>query len=138
VKDVSTDGEARKAATEETKCEIMPIWEVLGKRWSLLILKNLSTKEVIRFNELKKSLNGISSTVLSERLLDLERNGLVRKKIYAEIPPRVEYSLTMQARELETILKELSRWCSRWKSPSKKQGEEVVASTANRKNLIRT
>jgi DNA-binding HxlR family transcriptional regulator len=131
MKDVPIDGEAAKAATEETKCEIMPIWEVLGKRWSLLILKNLSTKEVIRFNELKKSLNGISSTVLSERLLDLERNGLVRKKIYAEVPPRVEYSLTMQARELETILKELSRWCGRWKGPARKQ--EVVASAQERK-----
>ena len=44
-------------------CDVMTIWEVLGKRWALLILKNLSTKEVIRFNELKKTLPGLSSTV---------------------------------------------------------------------------
>ena len=93
----------------------MTIWEVLGKRWALLILKNLSTKEVIRFNELKKILSGISSTVLAERLLELEREGLVTKKIYPEIPPKVEYALTMRAKELEVILRELARWASRWK-----------------------
>ena len=81
------------------------------------ILKNLSTKEVIRFNELKRSLAGISSTVLSERLLELEREGLVTKKIYPEVPPRVEYSMTPQAKELEVIIKELARWANKWKSP---------------------
>ncbi|MFZ0224971.1 MAG: helix-turn-helix domain-containing protein [Candidatus Nitrosopolaris sp.] len=94
----------------------MTIWEILGKRWALMILKNLSTKEVIRFNELKKTLPGISSTVLSVRLLELEREGLVTKKIYPEIPPKVEYALTIRAKELEVILKELARWASRWKS----------------------
>ena len=97
------------------KCEVANIWEVLGRRWSLLILRNLSTKDVIRFNELKRLLSGISSTVLADRLLELEREGLVSKKIYPEIPPKVEYSLTIQAKELEVILKELGRWASRWK-----------------------
>src|SRR6185295_14528308 len=98
-------------------CAIVDVWEVLGRRWSLHILKNLSTKEVIRFNELKRSLVGISSTVLSERLLELEREGLVTKKIYPEVPPRVEYSMTVQARELEVIIKELARWANKWRRP---------------------
>jgi DNA-binding HxlR family transcriptional regulator len=98
-------------------CAVIDIWEVLGKRWSLLIIKNLSTKDTIRFNELKRALDGISSTVLSERLLELEREGLVSKKIYPEVPPRVEYSLTAQAKELEIIIKELGQWVSRWKHP---------------------
>src|ERR671919_2283622 len=101
-----------------SKCELIGIWEVLGRRWSLLILKNLSTKEVIRFNELKKVLSGISSTVLADRLLELEREGLVSKKIYPEIPPKVEYRLTTCAKELEVIIKELARWASRWKTPT--------------------
>ena len=75
-------------------------WKLLGKRWSLLILKNLDAKESIRFNELKRAVSGISSTVLADRLLELEREGLVIKKIYPEIPPRVEYSLTSRAKEL--------------------------------------
>ena len=103
--------------TQMEKCEIANIWQILGRRWTLLILKNLSTKEVIRFNELKRLLPGISSTVLAERLLDLDREGLISKQIYPEIPPRVEYRLTTRAKELETVLKDLSRWCLRWKSP---------------------
>ncbi len=107
-------------AASNANCAIVGIWEVLGRRWSLFILKNLSTRNVIRFNELKRSMPGISSTVLSERLLELEREGLVTKKIYPEVPPRVEYSMTVQARELEVIIKELARWANKWKSPSLK------------------
>jgi DNA-binding HxlR family transcriptional regulator len=97
--------------------EIANIWEVLGRRWSLLVLKNLCNKDVIRFNELKRALPGISSTVLSGRLLELEREGLISKKIYAEIPLKVEYRMTPQARELEVIMTELGKWVNRWKSP---------------------
>ena len=55
--------------------------------------------------------------MLADRLLELEREGLVSKKIYPEIPPKVEYRLTTQAKELEVILKELGKWASRWKAP---------------------
>ena len=111
-------------------CAVVDVWELLGRRWSLHILKNLSTKEVIRFNELKRSLVGISSTVLSERLLELEREGLVTKKIYPEVPPRVEYSMTVQARELEVIIKELARWANKWRRPD---GLKAAAIAAHKK-----
>jgi len=62
--------------------KVFDAWKLLGKRWSLLILKNLNSKESIRFNELKRAISGISSTVLADRLLELEREGLVTKKIY--------------------------------------------------------
>jgi DNA-binding HxlR family transcriptional regulator len=105
------------------RCEVEGIWGVLGKAWSLLILKNLSTKDVVRFNELKRILGGISSTVLSDRLAELEKEGLVSKKIYAEVPLRVEYSLTRQARDLEAILDQLNDWVKRWEpqAPKSKQ-----------------
>ena len=103
---------------EEHKCKIInSMWGVLGRRWALLILKNLNTKEAVRFNELKKLLPGISSTVLAARLLEMEREGLISKKIYPQIPPKVEYRLTPRARELGVILKELGVWAQRWKSP---------------------
>jgi DNA-binding HxlR family transcriptional regulator len=102
---------------DETAGEIANVWEVLGRRWSLLILKNFCTNEVIRFNEFKKLLPGLSSTVLADRLLELEREGLVSKKIYPEIPPKVEYRLTLRAKELRIIFKELGTWVSRWKVP---------------------
>ena len=94
-------------------------WKLLGKRWSLLILKNLDAKESIRFNELKRAISGISSTVLADRLLELEREGLVTKKIYPEIPPRVEYSLTSRAKELGIVLSSLGNWVRRWNSKIK-------------------
>jgi DNA-binding HxlR family transcriptional regulator len=94
-------------------------WKLLGKRWSLLILKNLNAKENIRFNELKRAVSGISSTVLADRLLELEREGLVTKKIYPEIPPRVEYSLTSRAKELGIVLSSLGNWVRRWNSKIK-------------------
>ena len=122
----------KKTKLQNTTCEVLTIWEVLGKRWALLILKNLSTKEAIRFNELKKVLSGISSTVLSERLLELEGEGLVSKKIYPEIPPRVEYSLTTRAKELEIILKDLGKWASRWKTS---EGRKPMATVAVGKNI---
>ncbi len=100
---------------KEEKCDVVDIWEVLGKRWSLHILKNLSTNGTVRFNELKRLIPDISSTVLSQRLLELEREGLISKRIYSEIPVRVEYSLTLRTKELETILQQLSDWISKWK-----------------------
>ena len=65
---------------------------------------------------MKRALPGISGTVLSDRLLELEREGLISKKIYPQIPPKVEYRMTPQARELETIMIELGKWANRWKS----------------------
>ena len=104
---------------EEQKCEaINSVWMVLGKKWALLILKNLHTNEAVRFNQLKRILGEISSTVLAARLLEMEREGLISKKIYLEIPPRVEYRLTTRAHELAGILKELGEWALRWKSPT--------------------
>jgi DNA-binding HxlR family transcriptional regulator len=110
--------ERKAVEEEEQKCKaINNMWEVLGRRWALLILKNLHTKEAIRFNELKRTLTGISSTVLAARLLEMEREGLISKKIYPEIPPKVEYRLTPRARELGVILKDLGEWAQRWKYP---------------------
>ena len=69
--------------------------EVLARKWTLSILNNLTTKEKVPFNELRKLMAGISNTVLSNRLLrGLERGDLISKKIYPELPPKVEYSLT--------------------------------------------
>jgi len=114
---------------KEEKCDVVDIWEVLGKRWSLHILKNLSTNGIIRFNELKRLIPEISSTVLSQRLLELEREGLISKKIYSEIPVRVEYSLTPRTKELETILQQLNDWINRWKGYEKRKEIKSVTAT---------
>jgi DNA-binding HxlR family transcriptional regulator len=74
---------------------------------------------------LKRLLPGISSTVLSERLLELEHEGLITKKIYPEIPIRIEYSLTTRTMELESILKQLSNWVDKWKNYENKHEIEI-------------
>ena len=117
---------------KEEKCDVVDIWEVLGKRWSLHILKNLSTNGIIRFNELKRLIPEISSTVLSQRLLELEREGLISKKIYSEIPVRVEYSLTPRTKELETILHQLNDWINRWKGYEKRKEIKNVTATTSK------
>lgn len=66
------------------------VWNTLGKRWTLPILKSVGSRGFIRFSELKKSRMGISSTMLSERLQELEREGLVAKKVHSSDPTRIE------------------------------------------------
>lgn len=83
------------------------IWRMLGKRWTLQILKITGSKEVVRFCEIKKALAGISSTMLSERLVELEQEGLVAKNVYGS---KAEYSLTASAKELQAMLAQLDRW----------------------------
>lgn len=117
---------------KEEKCDVVDIWEVLGKRWSLHILKNLSTNGIIRFNGLKRLIPEISSTVLSQRLLELEREGLISKKIYSEIPVRVEYSLTPRTKELETILQQLNDWINKWKVYEKRKEIKRVTATTSK------
>ena len=117
---------------KEEKCDVVDIWEVLGKRWSLHILKNLSTNGIIRFNELKRLIPDISSTVLSQRLLELEMEGLISKKIYSEIPVRVEYSLTPRTKELETILQQLNDWINKWKAYEKRKEIKNVTATISK------
>ena len=88
---------------------------VLSRKWTLPILKNMISRETVRFNELKKLMPGITRTILSATLLKLEHEGLISKKVYSEIPPRVEYKLNDRTRELKIILEELDEWARRWK-----------------------
>ena len=99
-------------------------WKFLGKRWTLLILTSLRTKQVLRFNELKKILPGISNRVLSDRLNELVHEGLIQKHIYLEIPTKVDYRLTQKARELDSTFAELIKWIS--KSENKKDLIQTV------------
>lgn len=111
--------ESEKAKLE---CNADEVWGILGKAWALLILKKLTEKEATRFNEIKKAIPQISNTVLSDRLRELEEEGLITKKVYAEVPIRVEYSLTKQARDLGKILEQLDDWVvKRRKEKTKKK-----------------
>jgi DNA-binding HxlR family transcriptional regulator len=95
-------------------CPVETAITLMGDRWKTLIVRDLlmGTK---RFGELKKSLAGISHKVLTEHLRIMEERGLVNRKIYPEIPPRVEYSLTETGRSLKAVLDAMWEWGEAYK-----------------------
>jgi DNA-binding HxlR family transcriptional regulator len=82
---------------------------VLDGKWTMLVIRDLLTG-TRRFSELRDSLAGISPKTLTDRLRDLEREGVVERVMYAEIPPRVEYTLTTKGRTLQPVIDALAAW----------------------------
>jgi DNA-binding HxlR family transcriptional regulator len=100
------------------ECKIVHgTWNQLTKVWTLPVIHSLGLKEPARFNELKRRTEGISATSLTERLSELERQGIVRRKVFPDSPPRVEYSLTKKGWELHAILVEFGEWAVTWGRP---------------------
>ncbi|HEX6988931.1 MAG TPA: winged helix-turn-helix transcriptional regulator [Bacillota bacterium] len=87
--------------------------ELLGKRWNGAIVRVLLGGPH-RFQEMLAAVPGLSQRLLSERLKELEAEGLVERRVYPETPVRIEYSLTDQGRDLEPVLSEIHRWADRW------------------------
>jgi len=100
-----------KDATESSRgqCPTEATLAVIGGRWKVPILWNLF-KGTLRFGELSRSLPSATQKMLTQQLRELERDGLVLRKVYAEIPPKVEYSLTPLGRSLEPVLLALTEW----------------------------
>lgn len=92
-------------------CPIERTLRVIGKKWAILILRELLAG-TRRFNELLSALEGISPKTLSERLKELEENGVICRTVYPEIPPRVEYSLTAKGQSLNPVLEAMTAWGS--------------------------
>ncbi|EOL46283.1 hypothetical protein RV11_GL000562 [Enterococcus phoeniculicola] len=95
-------------------CPVETTLLLMGNRWKVLIIRDLldGTK---RFGELKKSIGNISQKVLTTNLRTMEEAGLVTRKVYAEVPPRVEYSLTSTGKSLEPILDAMRDWGEEYK-----------------------
>jgi DNA-binding HxlR family transcriptional regulator len=97
-------------------CKALGIWDTIGKKWSLLILRYLSANDNLHFNELKRLL-GISSNVLAKKIKQLEQEGLVtRRAVFEDSPLRVEYKITPLAKELDAIFIGLEKWIDKWES----------------------
>ena len=95
-------------------CPVATTVQLIGNKWKLLILRNLLTRPW-RFNELRKSLDGISQKVLTESLRSMESDGIVIRTVYAEVPPRVEYSLSELGETLRPILDAMQAWGQEYK-----------------------
>ena len=90
-------------------CPVATTVQIIGSKWKLLILRNLLQRPW-RFNELKKDLEGISQKVLTDSLRSMEADGIIDRTVYAEVPPRVEYSLTELGETLRPILDAMEVW----------------------------
>lgn len=90
-------------------CPVETTLTLISDRWKVLILRDLFTGTK-RFGELKKSLTGISQKVLTANLRDMEANGLLTRKAYPEVPPRVEYTLTETGESLKPVLSAMFDW----------------------------
>lgn len=94
---------------ENLECPITAMLELIGGKWKPVILYNL-TSGTRRFGQIDVRIPGISRKVLTEQLRELEKDGLITRKQYNEIPPRVEYSLTELGKSLSPVFKEMSAW----------------------------
>lgn len=100
------------------------ILELIGTRWKLIIIKNLldGTK---RFGELKRQIGDITQKVLTSNLKSLEEYGLLVREVYAQIPPRVEYTLTSMGESLQPIINSAIEWGKDYRDNFKKLAEDI-------------
>ncbi len=103
-----------KTKDELPDCPVATTVGLIGSKWKLLILRNLLMRPW-RFNELKKNLDGISQKVLTDSLRSMESDGIVSRTVFAEVPPRVEYSLSELGESLRPIIKAMEVWGTNYK-----------------------
>lgn len=105
----------------EIACPVEMTLSLIGNRWKVLIIRDLLTGTK-RFGELKKSIGSISQKVLTANLRSMEDDGLLTRKVYAEVPPKVEYTLTELGYSLQSILDVMSVWGTAYQEKNHNQG----------------
>jgi DNA-binding HxlR family transcriptional regulator len=105
---------SRKTSQENScagnSCEIRDTFLIIGGKWKSMILYVLASEGVVRFNQLKKAVSGISQKMLTQQLRELERDGLIRRRVFPENPPHVEYSMTELGLSLGPIYQAAHQW----------------------------
>ena len=94
----------------DLKCPVARTLDIIGERWTILILRDLFLDGPRKFQDFEQSLAGISATTLSARLKKLEEHDILSRRFYADHPPRAEYVLTEKGRTLGPIMKKLREW----------------------------
>lgn len=101
-----------KEYAKSIPCPAATTLRIIGGRWKVPILWHLSRHDVLRFSELHRGLAGINQKMLAQQLRQLQRAGVVHRKVYAQVPPKVEYSLTARGRSLMPIVSAMCKWGS--------------------------
>ena len=110
----------------ESPCPVSCCAEIISGKWTLLVIRDLA-EGTQRFCQLERSLEGISPRTLSLRLRALEDCGVVARRTYPEVPPRVEYGLTDKGRALVPLIDDMRAYGERWLVPEASGDREVVA-----------
>jgi len=105
--------ELAKPQLDDHICPVERTAGIISGKWTLLIIRDLASG-VKRFNQLERSLCGISPKTLSERLRSLEEEGIVIRQMFAEVPPRVEYSLTEKGQDLVSVVESMRSYGQQW------------------------
>ncbi len=113
----------RRCAGKEYYCAMELTLQLIGGKWKPLILYRLGQEGTRRFSELKRSMPSITQKMLTQQLRELESDGIVHRDVYAEVPPKVEYSLTEMGRSVLPLLTQLCRWGEEYE---KHRGVEMV------------
>ncbi|HJP20195.1 MAG TPA: helix-turn-helix domain-containing protein [Alphaproteobacteria bacterium] len=104
---------SQDARLDTQTCRVEDVVRMIGGKWKLLILRHLIFGGTTRFNALHRHIEGITQTMLTKQLRQLEADGLVARRIYAEVPPRVEYSATAKAQDLDAFFQAMHHWGER-------------------------
>jgi len=88
-------------------------FELLGKRWTGLIIRTLMSGQK-RFSDIADAIPNMSARMLTERFKELEKEGIITRKVYPEIPVRIEYELSEKGKELEATMDEIQKWAEKW------------------------
>lgn len=111
---------------EMPACPVATTVQLIGSKWKLLILRNLLARPW-RFNELRKSLEGISQKVLTDSLRSMEEDGLVTRTVYPEVPPRLEYSLSPLGESMRPIIQAMEQWGAQYKAAKAREQQGLSA-----------
>ena len=103
-----------KKKEELPDCPVATTVSLIGSKWKLLIMRNLLVRPW-RFNELQRSLEGISQKVLTDSLRSMEDDGIITRTVFPEVPPRVEYALSELGESMRPIIKSMETWGSEYK-----------------------
>ena len=108
----------------EDFCPVARALDILGERWTLLILRDLFRHGPCRFQDFANSLHKISPTTLSARLKRLEEHGIIKRELLEEHPPRIQYILTEKGKDLEKVIKALYEWRQKHTPSPDKKGQK--------------
>lgn len=117
------------ATTDNSECGVCATAEILCSKWTAIVIRDLAECDS-RFCQLERSLGGISPRTLSLRLRELEENGIVERRTFAEVPPRVEYALTEKGRALIPIVEAMRTYGENWLGEQCGSGARATARTA--------